>query len=255
MPHATVLQAVGARRAGRGYEQRLAVDVAQRRAIHAERAQVARHVCHRHGAPLAPLITQPPSLTSAQPSPLPSPSPSPSPSPLPHSILPLRPCSRHCRRPHPHHCHRNTLALSPQPKPTPHQVAFSVTLVIFWFALRSSAEAVGFRRPHPPEKEGSGSNVVRSSGSMRPAKAAHRFENESVWVVLRELRCTRRFWCLLVGYVALFSSRTATKFLAVFARNELHRSMVHPSLQLPPGPANRSRGTPARLGCAQEKGP
>ena len=29
---------------------------------------------------------------------------------------------------------------------------------------------------------------------------------------------------LLIGYVALFSSRTATKFLAVFARNELHTS-------------------------------
>ena len=105
-------------------------------------------------------------------------------------------------------------------------MAFSVTLVIFWLFLRSSAEAVGFRRPHPPEKESSGPNAVRSSGSMRPAKAAHRFEGESVWVVLRELRCTRRFWCLLVGYVALFSSRTATKFLAVFARNELHPRMA-----------------------------
>jgi len=105
-------------------------------------------------------------------------------------------------------------------------VAFSVTLVIFWFFLRSSAEAVGFRRPHPPEKQGSGANgnQQRSSGAMRPSKAAHRFEGESVWVVLRELRCTRRFWCLLLGYVALFSSRTATKFLAVFARNELHTS-------------------------------
>ena len=108
-------------------------------------------------------------------------------------------------------------------------MAFAATLIIFWLFLRSSAEAVGFRRPHPPEKQGSGSSgsQQRSSpppGAMRPPRAAHRFEGESVWVVLRELRCTRRFWCLLIGYVALFSSRTATKFLAVFARNELHTS-------------------------------
>ena len=109
-------------------------------------------------------------------------------------------------------------------------MAFAATLIIFWLFLRSSAEAVGFRRPHPPEKQSGGSSSQQRSspppGALRSAsrRDAHRFEGESVWVVLRELRCTRRFWCLLIGYVALFSSRTATKFLAVFARNELHTS-------------------------------
>ena len=106
-------------------------------------------------------------------------------------------------------------------------VAFGVTLVIFVVLARSSAEAVGFRRPSAPDKPqeaGRKSSPDESMRRRRSINAGHRFEATTTWDVLLELRCTRRFWTLLVGYTFLFSSRSVTKYLTVFARAELHTS-------------------------------
>lgn len=106
-------------------------------------------------------------------------------------------------------------------------IAFGITTVLFFVLVRSSAEAVGFRRPSAPDKPqeaGKKSSPTESMKSRRSINTGHRFEATTTWDVLLELRCTRRFWALLVGYTFLFSSRSVTKYLTVFARTSLHTS-------------------------------